>query len=582
MKLPEINFNRPVPDMSRTPMIVDDARRRAFETAEKALTIFGQEYVQSQEAEAGAKWAQSLNDIDKEIDENKTVSTEWVKTHLGGSLDALPPEVRKQVTAQALDVKTGEMVEADKADIPGWIVAPYIFDAKAKAALAQASQGISSDGWKADFQTKAQVDAASRRAKVNERAMREGIKFFNLSQTNSALSFANAGKFDDARKVVSASRSMDAPYKEKLLSHIDKIEQVKPIYEAVQREDFASMAELLGRLNNPEEFTTLEPQERTAFAERLKGEIRQFQSKVSSSADDELKRNADAGWRGMFDAIRNGQPVSYKSIPPTGTIPADEEKAMMAYVDARREGHPIKTNWAVYEDLRRRIAAGENVRVTAYRMSLADGQLSDLIHFSTAKNSGGSHFDNFITTEEAINSRLPKGFDPASIKGSPEKQAEVGQVKGIIQHELAALGHAPTLQERDDIIDKVIHENIKVEKGWIRDSVKVPTLGIPPKYVVALRRVASDLGVSLDDKGLAGTYKDFSYYEPGIATAWGPQARGRQPTPDLLLGVYGYLKANWGSIDAELKRVGRLTGNNEIDNPNRAALAVQGFLTNQR
>lgn len=578
MNLPEINFNRPVADDSRTSLIVDEARRKAFDVVMKGVSAFSAEFAKTQDDEANAEFAQGVSDIDNDLDANKTTSTEWVRKQLGGTLDALPPEIRAQVTAQALDMKTNEMVEADRSDIPGWVVAPYVFNARVEAALNKAAAKVSA-GKQEEFKAGKAEAIASKRAKIASAALREGIEAFNVKQTQAAIQLASTGQFDEARGVVSKSRSMDAPYKEKLLSQIDKIEQVRPIYEAVQREDIGAMAELLGKLNDPGQFGTLEPSERTAFSERLKGEIRDFQAKIKSSEDRELKLNADAGWRGIFEAVRTGRPVTYKDIPATGTIPPEEEKQMMAYVDARREGTPIKTNWSVYEDLRRKISAGEDVRVTAHRMSLADSELQDLINFSTAVRTGGSRYDNFISTEEAIESRLPKGFDKESRKKDEKKSAMVGHVYALVRDELSALGQNATPTQRDEAIDKVIRDNVKVEPGWIRDTVKVPTMGmgIPPKYVVALRRVASALGTTLDDDGLAATYKDFSYYEKDLLDAWGPQARGRRPDPDLLLGAYGYLKGRWGSIDAELRRAGRT-----LDNPNRAALAVQGFLANQR
>jgi hypothetical protein len=605
MKLPEIDFNAPVPDSSRAPLMADEARRRAFQVVQKGLEAFGQELAKSQRQRAGADLAQSLNDIEAELDANPTVSTKWIKERLGGSLDGLPPELRSQVTEQGLDLNTGEIVEMDKEDIPSWIVASHIYDARSKQAISSATRNVSM-GQAADFEEAARAEVITRKAKINERAMKAGLQYMMQTQTESALTLANAGRFDGpggARDTVEKSRAMDPAYKAKLMEHIDKIEQVRPVYEALQRDDYATMTEFIGKLNDPKEFSKLEPQERAAFSDRLKSEVKQFQERIKKEKDDTLKRNAtefvDAtgqrtGWNPIFEKVREGKAVSYRDIPPPGTIAPDEQKQMIEYIDNRRKGVEPKTDLTLYAALTD-LARNKPEEFASLSIPALINRLSpaDFKHFVDlqAKPPGASQFDDFVSTDEAINSKLSApteqggyGFDLKKMKDDSEIQGQVGHLKSLIQHEIAALGHRPSLTERDDIIERVLKNEVQTTKHWWRsDERKVSTLGVPPKYVVALRRVSADLGYGLSAEGLKQTYTDFAFYESGITQAWGPLAGTRRKlTPDLALGAYGYLKANWSAIDAELRRVGKLTGNNEIDNANRTALAVQGFLSQTR
>jgi hypothetical protein len=269
-----------------------------------------------------------------------------------------------------------------------------------------------------------------------------------------------------------------------------------------------------------------------------------------------------------------------------GTVDPEQQKQMIAYVDHLREGKPIKTDFGVYAVLRDKVINGEPVNLLAYRMKLSDGDLKGLLDAQNPRAKPEA-YDNFITTEEAINAKLAAPYeaggykiDLKAAKDNVDLAATIGQVKSLIQNELAGLGHKPSLAERDEVIDRVLKQEISVKKNWIMaDEKKAISLGIPPRYVSAWRRVASDLGFSMQPEDLKKAHVDFTYYEPGISRAWAPLAGPRQNlTPDKAIGVYGLLKSRWGMIDAELSRQGLLSGKNETDNPRRAALATEWFL----
>lgn len=594
-RLPQIDYSARVQDSTGAKLRESEAERRAFKTVEAGMAAFSEARTTAQRNKADAALAQSLSEITADLDSRETVDTEYVRKKLG-SLDSLPPELRAEVTERALNINTGETQEIDKKDIPTYLVAGAVFDAQSRAAVEAAAQNVSSAGWAQDFKTQAAKTLLAHKMKIRERALNQGLDYIKESDTKSALELANAGQPERARELVGKSRGMAPAYKVKLSEQIDKIEQVRPVYEALQRNDYGSMAEFIGKLNDPKEFTSLEPQERAAFSDRLKAEVKNFQEAAKKEKDDSLQRNAAEfvdpttgrrmGWNPIFEKIRAKAPVSYADIPPPGTIKPDEQKQMIDYVDNARKGVEPKTDLKLYASLSD-LARNEPEKFAALPLTSLVNRLSptDFKHFVDlqTKPPGAAAFDDFLTTDEAINSKLSSpevGFDLKAAKDDPENAEKVGHVKSLIQHELAALGHRASVTERDDIIDRVVKSEITVKRHWYKgDERKVATLGVPPKYVVALRRVASDLGFGLSAEGLAETYKDFAFYEDGITQAWGPLAGPKKRlTPDLALGVYGYLKARWGDIDAELRRAGKLTGKNEIDNTNRTALAVQGFL----
>lgn len=579
MKIPEIE-SIGVQDRTNAPAVVGAAQAQALDTFSRGFEAIGKEMVRSQQQKAQADLVSRLNSIEQEIAANKTVSTQYVREKLGGSLDSLPPEIRAQVTSQGLDVNTGQIQEFDRADIPMFAVAGSIYDEQAKKALSAASQNITLGGWAKDFQNQAGEHIAQRKSKVAMEAIKDSVAHIATQDTHTALDFANAGDFANARNTISTSKAMDADHKDKLNNQIDKLEEIRPVYEALQRDDYGSMAVFLGKLNDPKEFTKLTPEERNQFTDRLKAEIKQFQESVRKENDRLLKANSEQGWNGIFAKVRTGMPISYRDIPPPGMIPADEQKAMIEYIDNKKKGVEVKTDLALYDALTRTARTDPEAFAQVPLTSLIN-RLSpaDFKHFSDlqAHPPGAASYDDFVNTDEAIEMKLPKQLGKSEIKDNSDKQVMVGQVKQIVQHELAGLGHRASLKERDDIIDKVIKDNVKIDPHWYGDKVKVDT-SVPPKYVVALRRVSNDLGFGASSEGIRRTYEDFSHYENGISTAWGPQARGQRLSVDHSLGVYGYLKSHLGEIDAELRRVGKFSGKDEIDNPLRAALAVQGYL----
>lgn len=595
-KLPELETAPVSTEGSSAIGQVNAARRATFGTIEQGLLVMGQELVKSQMQRATADVSKGLNDIELDLEANRTFSTKQVRDSLGAAYESLSPAVRSQLTKKVLDPQTGEMVEQDRDDIPSWLVAGPIFDERAKKILSDTSQQFSSQGWAAEFQDKAQQEILQRKLKIGQKQVKEFHDYVMEKDTESAIDLANTGNFSAARAVAQGSRSMDLDHKEKLLSHIDKIEEVLPVYEALRRQDFGQMAQYVGQLNDPKYFTKLSPQERTAFSDRLKAEINHFDIAAKKALEDRLKAVAEAGWNGIFTKERAGVPVSYKDIPAPGTIHADSQKAMIEYVDKLNKGEKPETDWGLYAgllDLSKDKVKFANVDLLKYRNRLADSEFKQLLEMQLGlkgKSPDPDAYDTFQTTDEAINYRLRGyGYDPGA-RNDAETAKKVGFFKTIVQHELADEqrangGKKLNVETRDAVIDRVLAREIDPKAGFF-DSTSVPAMkaGVPASVAASFRAAVQALdpqGMTTKDgkvKTLQSQYKDFSFYSPQIERAWQVQAGG-VPLPADTVKAWYRLKSRWGQLEGRLRATGGWTDDPTLRQKRLVQLAVQEILS---
>jgi hypothetical protein len=594
-KLPEIDFGGAVSREGSSAIGQDnESRRAAFKVFEQGFTVMGQEVVKSQMQRGMADVSRGLNDLEIDLDTNRTYSTKDIRDKLGAAYDSLAPAVKSQLTRKVQDPQTGQMIEQDREDIPSWLVTGPIYDEQSKRILKDASQGFNSEGWAAEFQDKMQQEIAARKLKLGEKQLKEFHQYITEADTSNAIDLANTGNFNVARVVVKNSRSMDLEHKEKVLDHIDKIEQVYPVYEALRRQDYGSMAAYLGKLNDPKEFTKLSPQERTAFSDRLKSEINQFDLAARKAAEEKVKAVAEAGWNNIFSKERAGVPVSYADIPPPGTIHAEAQKEMIGYVDKLNKGEKPETDWGVYAGLLQTARDPKElakIDLMMYRNKLADPEFKQLLEMQLGLKGKGDPdaYDTFQTTDEAINFRLrQRNVDPSD-KGD-ESLKKVGQLKTIIQHELASEQRAKNgqkldVQTRDGVIDRVLNREIDPKAGFL-DSTSVPTYkaGVPASMASSFRSAVQALdpkGMSTKGgrvKSLQEHLKDFNFYTPTIERAWQVQAGGNI-LPDDSVKVWYRLKSQWGSLEGRLRATGGWTEDASLRQKRLVQLAVQEILS---
>lgn len=593
MKLPTIDA-APVRGVD-TEAIVGPERRRSLQVLQTGLEEIGKEFVRSQQSAASADLTSRLNEIQTDLTSRKFVDTEYVKQKLGGSLDALPPEIRAQVTTRTVDEASGQDYETDRTDIPMYAVQGQIFDAQARAATAAVSQGITGSGWQADFQEKAQQHIIARKAEIGREAVHAAVKHIAEQDLETSLKQAASGDFIGARDTLGSSRAMEPALKEKALSHVLKIEQTKPLYEAIQKEDVGAMAVAIGKLNDPNapEFNALDPHEKMAFSERFRSEIKQFQSAADHARKAAIKAIDDNGWNTIFTAQRAGAPVTLSMIPPPGTGSTEQQKEMIGYVLKLQKGEKPETDWAVYAGLTELANKNKDqfaqINLMSYRNKLADTEFKHLLEVQqSAKGQGHPDaYDTFQNTDEAINFRI-QGYkiDPYVKDETPRQR--VGYLKTIIQHELAAEqkangGKALALEVRDSVIDRVLKREVHPSEGWL-SSLSIPAMaaGVPASEAATFRRAVAGLDpkASATEEGLKKNYQTFSYYQPMIAIGWAAQVGKNARTDDMIRAWY-HLESNWGRLEGRLRQTGGWTEDETLRKKRLVQMAVQE-ITSQR
>jgi hypothetical protein len=592
VKLPEIDEG-PVQESSPYIGQVSAATKELTGVVQAGLHAYGQEMVKSQNAKAAADLLSGLENTSLDLRSRKSISTQELRDALGPDFDSLPPEIKAQTVKLQTNPQTGDFEESDRDDIPMFSVAGHIFDAKARKLLKDSTANFSSSGWAAEFQSNAQHEILQQKMRLSQHQMYDAHEFLQAQDTSTAIDLANAGKFDAARQVVSGSRTMDGQHKVQLEDHLTKIEQTRPLYEALRTGDIGTMAKFLPALGDPKQFGKLKDEERLAFTNRFESEIKSFQNGLAQAEEQKLKGAAEAGWNGIFEKERGGQPVSYADIPMPGAVHADQQKAMIDYVDKLNKGEKPETEWGLYAGLldaardKKRFA---NVDLLKFRNRLADSEFKQLLDLQMGMRGGNPEaYDHFVTTDEAINTRLssaPYKFDVADKSKAPL----IGFVKTQVQKALAtaqeANGGKPLgLEERDATIDQAIRANVDPRKEHMifDTAASVPAFEalVPPSIATTFRRAVS----SLDHKGMKNDskkameegYKDYTFYEPMIERAWQVQ-QGKNVLPDDAVRSWYHLKANWTRLEGVLRATGGWVEDEAIRKERLANLAVSEVL----
>lgn len=129
-------------------------------------------------------------------------------------------------------------------------------------------------------------------------------------------------------------------------------------------------------------------------------------------------------------------------------------------------GTPVKTDWAVYEDLRTRLAAGEKVTLAAYSTKLASGEMEKLIDFKT-KREDPKKAPEVATAEQQLG---------AAVSALDLKGENAGKFKAAAQdlynEHLKRTGKEPTFEERQKINDALAMDHV-THKGVLWDSKEV-------------------------------------------------------------------------------------------------------------
>jgi hypothetical protein len=605
MKLPEIEDTTPVEDVSSGYGRMAQAQAQASSVFEQGLSAYGQELIKSQHNRAAADLLGGLESTQIDLRSRKTISTQELRDELGPDFDKLPPEIKDQTTKRGLNRETYEPETQDRDDIPMFAVAGSIFDSRAKRLLAASTSKFSSSGWAARFQDDAQHEILQQKMALSRHTMEDMHNYLQEEDTKSAIDLANSGQFDAARQVVKGSRTMDLKHATDLNDHIEKIEQTRPIYEALRTGNIADMAKMLPALGDEGQFTKLNPEERQSFTHRLESEIDAFQRGVKQAGEDKLKANAEAGWNDIFTKERAGASIDYRDIPMPGTVHATAQKEMIEYVDKLNKGERPETDMTLYAGLTD-LATKDRQKFSStnllnYRNRLSDADFKHFIDLQTGLRGGNPEaYDHFQTTDEAINAQLidPKYGIDVHDKQNTTIQQKVGYVKTLVQHELAiaqeANGGKPlSLEDRDGVIQSTLKANIDQRKDrWGGVLGKAPSTvlgmeaGVDAAAASTFQKAVNSLDpasmASLDSsakvKALKKHYEDYQSFEPMIETAWNIQ-HGKNISPDDAVRVWYWTKSNYQRLEGLLRSGGGYTAGDDATNRERIVnLAVQEVL----
>lgn len=373
VKLPEIEYG-PVQTVSQELPRLDAAQRRAAGVISEGLTRYGMELVKVESQAAAADLAEGLATIEGDLTSRRYVSTKELRDALGGDLGSLPPGLRERVTQKALDINTGEMVEADRDDIPTWEVAGVLFDRRAKQLLDTASQRVSAQGWRSEFQAKAQEELASRKLRLAGQQAQAMHADLEDRQEAHIAQLSRLRQWDDAIAAIDRSAIFGVGKKAQLTETVLKQKQAWDEQEgaiAASEEAFAEgvangskvvdETKAWARLDAAAAERELPASSRRSARELLRQRINDF----DESRKAEVSRVFAVALQAFQAPDANGRPrntvavipsdaVAYLTDPANGKEAADLWNSLLAKEKAERAtdrtlaNTPTAANWAAY------------------------------------------------------------------------------------------------------------------------------------------------------------------------------------------------------------------------------------------
>lgn len=215
------------------------------------------------------------------------------------------------------------------------------------------------------------------------------------------------------------------------------------------------------------------------YTERLKkaGEIANWEEKQAALAAidaDEVRiqraRNEQAGQ--VYGALRLGvlqgrEPTPAEMVTLT-TLDSNKAADLQAVILAQRKaakdaakGEPVKTDWAVYEQVSSAIARGENVEVYRYADRIGAQEIEKLIDRKTQR-------DNPAKTAEAATSEQQMGAFVAAQENWNDRQKGLfrSAAYDAFQAVIRRTGKEPTYNERSQIMRELLREIVTSKGVW--------------------------------------------------------------------------------------------------------------------
>lgn len=599
MKLPDIEY-APVQESSSAYARVDQAQRQAIGTISAGLDAFGREQVRTQAQKAHADFQAGLADLEAGIERTPYLSTKQVRDALGGSLDGLDPDTQKALTQKGLDVRTGDVVDVDRNDIPMWSVAGAIYEKRAKDLMKSTSSGMTvGSGWQSEFEAAANEDITARKARLAQGQLRSMLADQRKAQGETIESFVRAGNWGAAQNVIATSRAFEPAEKEQLVGQVELEQQRRPFESFALKGvrstgDVLEAGKLIQQLETGDGLERMEEKERAEKKRELERLVGGFEREQAYAADHAFDVQDAAAQNAIVDALvqAKGRPLSFAIIPPRGEASSKMREHLFRIVEGtQKDPAGPKTDLAVYAKLNG-LARGDAKAFIGHDLLqyVADGKLSqqDFRHFSDLQRTlkeedpGSAKYTSFFGPQEETNTRLVFHGLHVTGKDAEDDAVAVGYVQREVNRALfnatrakAGKGSAAPLTpaEQTAIVAPLV-DRLVAAKAW---NAEAKGSGIDVEYSAAVRDSTARRGKGSDPEAQKRTFVEYQAWEVDISSGWERRSGGRTLTPREALEVFDLIQAQGSQIKAALEKSGKPSTSTAI-----ADMAVRAYLSGTR
>ena len=296
-RLPDVTLGPVQDDIAPAAQRAAGAATQLGDTLSQGLTVMGQELIKTQTEKAHLQAAQGLQDaFQANLKKDAWTKGEAVAAIGQDAYDKLPDEVRRQVERPqpVLDEKGMPVPETDEngvpvkdelgqvkfkmgpGSIPSFMIAGYVFKAKAQQVLESAAGNISLGSWGARFQRAAQADVIALHGKLNQEMITQAHQYNVDQRARTALYFAYNGDFNTSKAIIEGSPELlGRDGQLKLSLQVQGIQQTRPVWLALEafrlnkpgaREQLEQAA---SDLADPAKTSLVDPQHRAQLARQV-------------------------------------------------------------------------------------------------------------------------------------------------------------------------------------------------------------------------------------------------------------------------------------------------------------------------
>lgn len=598
MKLPEIEYAG-VQDSSLALARIDQAQRQSIETVRAGLDAFGREMVRTQAQKANADLQAGLADLEAEIERTPYLTTEQVRQQLGGSLDAVDSETRKGLTRKGLDLRTGEVTDIDRNDIPMWQVAGAIYEKRARD-LVKATSGAMTvgQGWQSEFEARAGEDVNARKARLVQGQFSAMLGDLRKRQGETIENYVRAGNWTAARDLVATSTAFQPAEKEQLLGQVDREEQRRPFESFALKGvksagDVLEAGKLIQRLESGDGLDRLEEKERTERKHELERLVAGFEREQAFAAEHAFDAADGMAQDAIVDALvkAKGRPLSFDLVPPRGVASPKMREHLFRIVEGTQKSPTgPQTDLAIYAKLNglarsdTQAFVGHDLLqyVAAGKLSVADFRhFSDLQRTLKDEGPGSAKYSGFFGAQEEVHLELRRHGLHVAGKDAEDDALAVGYVEREANRALQAAAVAKAQKSREPltpgeqtaIIQPLVAKLVN-SKAW---QAEAKGSGIDAGIATPVRDVTLRLGYEPTERNQRSVAEGYAAYREQIMAAW-TRVAGDRPLSDREgVEVYGLFLGQSKQITAALAKAKKDTGPASIFDT-----TVRGYLRGMR